>query len=311
MLPLRYSFARRLADELAAHGCPSVQHPSVAMGFGLASGGAHDPLDGPDLRDQSFRQLDDLLHAYQMLRNGGGTHSPVWPAAAAAAAAVVAPEPAAASNAHGPDPPHEMRGMTLLYALLHVVDPSIGLLSVEAALECVRVFRDRLVASFCQHTAGRGRGGRAVLSAEGSLVDDADGARDVMLLHVSGVLDVALVVEARRGGEFRVSPPDAAPDSPAVLVRRMSSPRESCYTLHVFDGDRLRVPLAEVRRALASRAAPSTVDADTLSRMTLAELRVAAGELALLPLPLLQAQKRVTKTALRAAVESVLQDTVV
>jgi hypothetical protein len=188
-----------------------------------------------------------------------------------------------------PDRSQPMGGpWSLMYSLLCVVDPSVGLLTTEEQLCCTATFVERTARSIGCDVRGIAAAYRIAAKPQATLqlvveslrdptaalADET--ANDAALLHVSALLGAALVLRRSNGGGCMVLPPDAAGSDPAILIAWS----------HVSGGYELitprREPISSIRRRLCHEAGitgPPPCASTTLTELLHLAERVAVQHL--------------------------------
>lgn len=219
---------------------------------------------------------------------------------------------------HLQHPPPYAQSLSLLYALLSLVDPTVGLLSDADGERCLEMFGRRAVASL--RDASGTASASASCTASSELVcalehSRSNGAQlrdhlvdavipDAVLAHTSAVLGVHLHVR-RPDGRCDSYQSNAA-DAAAALV--LWDPEHGVYAPVCFPPhSALRGTLAQVqsrlcREVLAER--PGMADPAAVRRLSAAEVRELAASMALLPGP--QKKKPPTKTPTKPPTKAVL-----
>jgi hypothetical protein len=199
-------------------------------------------------------------------------------------------------------PPAFARSTSLLYALLTVVDPSVGLLSDAEGVRCLEAFGHRAVTSMRSSSAHSTSSAPTALSLD-TLCDSA--LSDTLLGHIAGVLGVGLYVRRPDGKCDTYSCVPEGTD--AVLVVWEGQQAYPAYALVCFKGVdgrvSVRCSLHSVRCylcALALAERSGLGDARAMRRMMASEVRDIAAAMALLPLQPTEVGARRTRVPSKA-----------
>ena len=197
---------------------------------------------------------------------------------------------------------HQVR--SLMYALLSVVDPSVDLLPPDERDMCTKAFLERASWSIANNLHGVATAYRVAVGSKNVQVEDVveslrdadaalsdEGANDAALLHLSRLLNAALVLRRNDVGGCVVIPPTATPKDPAVLVAWCDVAGR--YQLR----SRGREPLSAIRTQLCREA--GVVGPPPLSTVSLDELHILAQQVAAHNL---MGGGRVTKSRLAQAI---------
>ena len=208
-------------------------------------------------------------------------------------------------------PPSTVVGNTLMYALLHVIDPTVSLLSPDEAARCTAAFVNKTARSIARDAVGVASSYRAAFKSKEPVVDlvssldDAefalsdDGMNDAALFHVCTLMGVVAVLRRDGAGHAcAIYPPTATPIDTAVLITWC----EGCFCLQGGTA-----PLSAVQAALGREALLSSPQmASEAAGMSRDDLLSAACQLAVQHL---HGGGRATKARLLEAVRGALFST--
>ncbi len=177
-----------------------------------------------------FDTLDDLHAAFTTMRD---RHARFMGKArrGGSSSSMLQPQQQVATGMPRAVPPSTVTGSTLMYSLLHVVDPTVSLLSPDEAARCTSVFVEKTTRSIARDAVGVASAYRAAFKSKEPIVDivssldDAefalsdDGMNDAALLHVCSLMGVVAVLRRDGVGQAcSLYPPTVSPIDNAVLI---------------------------------------------------------------------------------------------